>query len=352
VRLSHISSLDDRFHDFTHADDARDAVKSIIQSRSLGGVRLAAASVIVLATLAGCGGVPEAPKPVTLDGHNPRASPLRPGSAPRPAEFDARRAFGYLRSEVAIGPRPAGSAAGRRDARFIAAKLRAAGVEGVHIQQPLLNVVGRIPGDQPGTVVVGAHRDTKEIQGFVGANDGASGVALVLELARDLAPRVKGPSIEFALFDAEESPGPGNGVRAFQLHGDRGSRQYVRYAADSRGTPRIGSIRAMVLFDLVGDCDLRIPLEANSDSDLYALFAEGGGAGVSPLRGTSGGVLDDHIPFARAGIPVLDLIDFDYGPGPPPGAYFHTTRDNLAHVCASSLGKVGRAALSAVPRIR
>jgi Zn-dependent M28 family amino/carboxypeptidase len=311
-------------------------------------VRPGATAAVLLAALAGCGGVPNPPPPVTVSGHAPKPQPA-PQAEHR---FDARAAFADLRSEVAIGPRPAGSAADRRDARFIAGRLRAAGAIGVRIQRPWLNVVGRIPGTEPGTVVVGAHHDTKEIPHFLGANDGASGVAVVLGLARALAPRVDGPSIDFALFDAEESPGPGNGARAFELHGDRGSRQYVRYAKGGRqGAPKLASIDAMVLFDLVGDCDLRIPLEANSSPTLYGLFAEAASK-PTPFGGTSGGVLDDHTPFSEAGIRALDMIDFDFGPGPPPGAWFHTTKDDVAHVCVSSLGAVGSAAVTALPRIR
>ncbi len=289
-------------------------------------------SLTAAIALAGCGGVPDSP---TVPG------PVHVPSHP-PPEFHAARAFADLGDQVAIGPRPAGTPAGRREARLIARRLRAAGAQGVRIQHPYLNVVGHLPGTAPGAIVVGAHHDTKEIPGFLGANDGASGVAVALELARDLAPAWRGPRLDFAFFDAEESPGPGNGAGAFLRSGDRGSRQYVRLArTGAQGTPRLGSIHAMVLFDLVGDCDLRIPLEANSDPSLYRLFAGAGGPG-SPFRGTSGGVLDDDTPFQRQGIPAVDLIDFDFGPGPPPGAYFHTAQDNLQHVCAQSLDRCGK----------
>ena len=111
----------------------------------------------------------------------------------------------------------------------------------------------------------------------------------------------------------------------------------------------------MVLFDLVGDCDLEIPREAGSDPRLYALFADAARA-VSgtraPFEGVTGAILDDHVPFSASGIPAVDLIDLDFGPGPPPGAYFHTTEDDLDHVCASSLDAVGEAAVRAIPRIR
>ncbi len=225
----------------------------------------------------------------------------------------------------------------------------------VTIQRPYRNVVARIPGKLPGTVVVGAHYDTKDVPGFVGANDGASGVAVVLELARDLPPRLDGPSIDLALFDAEESP---RGT-SFSSGGDRGSGQFVRYArrGGAQGAPPLGQIRAMVLFDMVGDCDLHLPREANSDPGLYRLFADAATArsrsgSSDPFTGEAEGILDDHTPFLEAGVPAVDLIDFDYGPGPSPGAWWHTRRDDLAHVCARSLGEVGTPALAALPAIR
>jgi glutaminyl-peptide cyclotransferase len=267
--------------------------------------------------------------------------------------FDTQRAYRDLVAQVRFGPRPAGSPANRLQARFIAKRLRQAGVHEVRIQRPERNVVGRIPGTQPGVVVVGAHHDTKDIHGFVGANDGASGVALVLELARDLPDPLDGPSIELALFDAEEA----RGDRPFERDGDRGSTQFVRYAGTGgrQGSPRLRDIRAMVLFDMVGDCDLAVPREANSDAALYEQFARAGESedgSQNPFTGEAGPVLDDHTPFQRAGIPSVDLIDFDYGSGPTPGRWWHTRQDALRHVCARSLGVVGEAALAALPGIR
>jgi Peptidase family M28 len=300
-------------------------------------VRVAAALLIALLT-AGCG--------ANATGDHEHAG-----------RFDTARAFRDLRAQVALGPRPAGSPANRRDARLLARELRAAGVEGVRIQHPYLNVVGRLPGRLPGTVVVGAHYDTKDIRGFLGANDGASGVALLLELARDLPRPLPGPSVDFAFFDAEESRGSSSSRRAFARSGDRGSIQYVRYAGEGgrQRTPSLNQIRAMVLFDMVGDCELRIPREASSSPSLYRLFARAARAqrGSSwPFEGRTGAILDDHTPFEQASIPAVDLIDFDYGPGPSPGTFWHTRADNLQHVCARSLAAAGRPALAAIPRIR
>jgi glutaminyl-peptide cyclotransferase len=290
------------------------------------------APAAALACLAGCG-----------SGHSDGG----PGSA-----FDAQRAFRDLRAQVAIGPRPAGSPGSRREVRLIVDRLHAAGIRDVRVQHPYRNVVVRIPGAEAGTVVVGAHYDTKDIPGFVGANDGASGVAVLLELARDLPPRIDGPSIDLVFFDAEEAPRG----ESFESGGDRGSRQFVRYGLHGgrQGAPDLADVRAMVLFDMVGDCDLRIPLERNSNPDLYAAFADAANSqsgSDAPFEGEAAGILDDHTPFLQAGVQAVDLIDFDYGPGPSPGAWWHTRADDLSHVCARSLGAVGRPGLAVLPAI-
>jgi glutaminyl-peptide cyclotransferase len=283
-------------------------------------------------------------------GDGPHSGPGPPAAG----RFDAQRAFRDLRAQVRIGPRSAGSAGSRQEVRLIVRRLREAGVPKVRVQSPHRNVVGRIPGEAPGTVVVGAHHDTKDdIPGFVGANDGASGVAVLLELARGLPQRLRGPSIELVFFDAEEA----RGDTPFDLDGARGSGQFLRYARRGglQGSPALDEIRAMVLFDLVGDCNLEIPREENSDPALYRLFsdaAQEAPASPSPFVGRAAPVLDDHIPFEHAGIPAVDLIDFEYGPGPTPGAFWHTRRDNLGHVCTPSLDAVGEPALAALPRIR
>jgi glutaminyl-peptide cyclotransferase len=299
-------------------------------------MRSLATPLIAFALLAGCGGDDDEP------------------AADAGAGFDSERAFADLEAQVELGPRPSGSPANRRNAELIAGRLRDAGVDAVQIQRPWRNVVGTIPGDLAGTVVVGAHHDTKDaIPGFVGANDGASGVAVLLELARALPARLAGPSVQVVAFDAEEA----RGERAFERDGARGSRQYVEYAraGGEQGSAPLPEIRAMVLFDLVGDCDLQIPYEPNSDRGLYARFADAARelyGDPAPFEGSTFPIADDHLPFAEAGVPAVDLIDFAYGPGEPPGAYWHTPEDTLDKVCAESLERVGETALRAIPAIR
>jgi hypothetical protein len=318
-------------------------MQTVRKSRSLWVSALIAAA-LAAATM-GCGERDEPP----VGGSGDRAARAKA------ARFDAQRAFDDLAAQVRLGPRPSGSAANRRLTAMLAARLRDADVRQVRIQRPLRNVVGVIPGRERGAVVVGAHHDTKDaVPGFVGANDGASGVALVLELARALPDRLDGPSIRIALFDAEEA----RGERPFTEDGARGSAQYVRYARDGgrQGSPPVDEIRAMVLYDLVADCDLGLPLEGNSDPTLYERFRgaaleldpDGDGA---PFTGEAAAVLDDHVPFAEAGVEAVDLIDFDYGPGPSPGEWWHTPEDDLEHVCADSLAAVGRPSLLALPTI-
>ena len=260
--------------------------------------------------------------------------------------FNGARAFADLREQVELGPRPAGSAANLRSTRRLAAELRRAGVEDVRIQRPERNVVGVIPGRGSGYVLIGAHHDTKPgIPGFVGANDGASGVAIVLELARALPDPMPGPSIAIALFDGEEA----RGDRGFSADGKRGSTQYVDDArSGAQGSVPLAQIKAMILFDMVGDCDLHVPLEAASDPGIYARFAA---AAPTVFSGESSAVDDDHAPFLEGGIPAVDLIDFSYGPGDPPGEYWHTAADTLDHVCPESLDAIGGAALAVLPEI-
>ena len=283
----------------------------------------------------------------------PSADPAAAGGeAGEAVGFDPRRAFADLEAQVEIGPRPSGSPANLETAELIAGRLRQAGLKGVTIARPWRNVSATIPGSLPGVVVVGAHFDTKPGIGseFVGANDGASGVAVVLELARSLPRRLRGPAVQLVLFDAEEA----RGDRPFELDGTRGSGQYVSTAASGGGlgvAPR-DEIRAMVLFDMVGDCDLAIPREGYSDPRLYDLFAQAADelrGSPAPFEGTRAVILDDHLPFLEQGIPAVDLIDFEYGPG---NAWWHTPQDSLDKVCAESLDAVGEAALLAIPRIR
>jgi glutaminyl-peptide cyclotransferase len=248
----------------------------------------------------------------------------------RTDRFDSRRAFAELRRQVELGPRPAGSAASRR----LAARLRRALPRGRYEAVPggLRNVVGHLPGRRP-AIVVAAHYDTKRLPGFVGANDGAGGTAAVLELARALgsAPRPAGaPELRFVLFDGEEAT---NDKVDFLLSGARGSRAYARRHR--------GELLALVLLDFVADKDLRIPREGGSNLELWGRLraaARRVGTLASFPDDPVSEVIDDHTPFARAGVPAIDLIDFDF-------PCWHRPCDDMSAVSERSLDRSGETVL-------
>ena len=249
---------------------------------------------------------------------------------PKVDRFDARAAFGLVREQVALGPRPAGSQASRRLAERLRALLPGGRFEAV--PGGLRNVVGEVPGRDPRRrVVVGAHYDTKDLPGFVGANDGASGTAVAVQLARTLEPRQVGPTVVFVLFDGEESP-RGTPDLEFESKGLRGSKAIA---------PKLRDAEAMVLLDFVGDRELSLPREANSDEVLWERLraaAHRVGAGSAfPARRT-GEISDDHVPFLEANVPSIDLIDFDF-------PCFHKPCDDLSAVSEQSLDKAGEAVL-------
>jgi glutaminyl-peptide cyclotransferase len=196
----------------------------------------------------------------------------------------------------------------------------------------LQNVVGVVRGRNPRrTVVVGAHYDTKDIPGFVGANDGASGTATVVELARTIKPRQLRPTVVFILFDGEESP-KGAPDSEFERYGLRGSKVAARTYANAE---------AMILLDFVGDKTLSTPRERLSNRALWtklraAAKRTGNGRHFPPVA--TGAVLDDHVPFLRAGVPAIDLIDFDF-------PCWHLRCDDLSAVSPRSLDSTGETVL-------
>jgi glutaminyl-peptide cyclotransferase len=243
----------------------------------------------------------------------------------RQDRFDSAAAWGFLKRQVALGPRPAGS----QKSRELAEILRRSIPNGRFQAVPggLRNVVGTIPGRNPRRkVVLGAHYDTKDLAGFVGANDAASGTAVVRQLARAIKPRQLRPTLIVVFFDGEEAP---RGKDAqFERYGLRGSKVAAR---------AFRSAEAAIVLDFVGDRELAIPREQFSNRRLWGrLRVASGRTGFArhfPAR-EQGAVLDDHVPFIRAGVPAIDLIDFDFD-------CWHMRCDNLTAVSPQSLNAVG-----------
>lgn len=273
--------------------------------------------------------------------------------APRAAAFDSGRAFEHLRQQVAMGPRPAGSAALDRTRRYILDQLKASGLTGrtqAFIARTPLgemsmgNVIAAIPGRRPDRIILGSHFDTKRAEfRFVGANDSASSTAVLLELGRVLAA---GPqpelTIELLFLDGEEAVNWDWGTTG--ADNTYGSRHYVD-AARKAGT--LAGIRAFVLLDMVGDRDLVIRRDIKSTPWLtdiiWSTAARLGHGAVFSSESTE--VEDDHVSFLRAGVPAVDVIDLEYPP-------WHTAQDDLDHVSARSLQIVGDVVLTALPEIQ
>jgi glutaminyl-peptide cyclotransferase len=237
--------------------------------------------------------------------------------------FDGPAAFRLLRRQVEMGPRPAGSPESRR----LAALIKRVVPRGRYQEVPdgLRNVIGTVRGREPGYIVVGAHYDTKDIDGFVGANDGASGTAVALQLARTL--RRPKHTIHYVFLDGEETP---RGVpdSEFLRYGVRGAKV---------AAPVFRDARAMILLDFVGDKELTLRREGYSDARLWKRLRETAnrvGAGSVFPPGFQGGVLDDHIPFRRLGVRTIDLIDFDF-------PCWHRRCDNMSAVSQRSVDAVG-----------
>jgi len=239
--------------------------------------------------------------------------------------------------EVDVGPRPAGSPA----LRSLAQRLRKTLPNG-HFEQVgggLQNIVGTLPGRLP-AIVLSAHYDTKDTPaGFVGANDGAGGTALVLEAARALRrlPQRNPRQVRFVLFDGEESP---HGCSDFLTCGIRGSRAYAALHAKQ--------LKALVLADFVANRNPLLKRDLGSDPVLWdRLRAAAKRAGVGSIvsSATQGTVEDDHTPFMKAGVPAIDLIDFDF-------PQWHTLEDRPDVLSKRSLDAAGEAVVELMRELR
>jgi glutaminyl-peptide cyclotransferase len=257
--------------------------------------------------------------------------------------FDADRAWTLVRRQVAYGQRPAGSPQLRRLARRLRPLLPNGRFEPVPHERGLRNVVGTLPGRRPG-IVIGAHYDTLvKPKGFVGANNGAAGTAVVIEAARALEatrPAQGAREVRFVLFDGEEpAAGLPEDVDDFERTGLRGSRAYV---AEHRGRTE-----AMLLLDYVGNKGLRLPREYNSTISLWAkVRAAARSVGAERFFPPKDGqeIIDDHTPFLRAGVPAVDFIDWRY-----PG---HELTDRLDKLSPESLDAVGETVVEVTLRLR
>ena len=255
---------------------------------------------------------------------------------PDSVSFDSSRAYADVQTQVSFGPRIPGSQGHAQVEAWIRAELESAGWV-VEIQETermghsIHNIIAKRNNDAP-QIILGAHYDTRMIadndsdmskrsEPVPGANDGASGVAVLLELARSL-PDSTVP-VWLVFFDTEDN---GRIAGWDWILGSRAFAEEIKIAP-----------KAVVVVDMIGDADLNIYLEKNSNvairTEIWST-AEKLGYSKQFINQEKYSMEDDHTPFLEAGIPAVDIIDFDY-------PYWHTAQDTPDKVSAESLQAVG-----------
>ena len=274
-------------------------------------------------------------------------------AAQKPA-FDAGRAFEHLKNVVALGPRPANSPALQKTREYIKQQLTSVGLSPVEqafdAQTPIgpvkmVNISATIKGTGGGSgrLIIAGHYDTKLFSEFtfVGANDAGSSTAFLLEFARVLKDRQNPVTMEILFLDGEEAFGE------WETGNTWGSRYYVEQAEKSGD---LKNVKAMILVDMIGDKNLTIKRESQSTPWLTdAIWSAARQLKRAEFLPDEQTINDDHLPFLQAGVPAVDIIDFQYPD--PTHAHWHTAGDTLDKVSAQSLQVVGDVLLAALPAI-
>ncbi len=251
-------------------------------------------------------------------------------------QFDGQRAYQHVLRQCEFGPRYVGSEAGQQTAQYIAEELSRLGWTTEMQEFAYRGIVGRNVVGSKGRgplVVLGAHYDTRSVadrdpfdpsQPVLGANDAASGVAVLLELARTLDINSITAEVWLVFFDAEDQGGIGGWP--------------FSVGAAFMAEHLLKRPQAVVVVDMVGDAEQEIFFERNSDRELSsAIWAIAEQLGYQqhfvPEYGHA--IIDDHLPFIDRGIIAVDIIDIDY-------PYWHTTEDTPDKVSSESLERVGR----------
>jgi glutaminyl-peptide cyclotransferase len=273
----------------------------------------------------------------------------RTSIAPKNSPFSEQRADADLRTIVGFGPRPAGSEAIARERNYIISELTKAAfkpqLDEFDVRTPrgfrhMVNIRAIRPGSKPTTIAVTGHYDTKVFDNFsfVGADDGGSSAAWLLEFARATSGLKLENTLEFIFFDGEE---------AVVEWTDDDSVYGSRHDVDRRYRERtMNDLKALILVDMIGDKNLNIRKEAQSTAWLKTIIwntAQSMGYGKE-FPNEEIEVSDDHIPYLKAAIPALDLIDFDY-------PCWHMACDTLDKVSAHSLKIVGDVVYFSLPEI-
>jgi len=267
---------------------------------------------------------------------------------PTGGAFNGQAALESARRAVAFGPRPSGSPPHARLRRWLLDQLKPLGCR-LELDAftaatprgplPMTNIIARFPGTTSRVIVVSGHYDTYHRPGlsFVGANDGGSSTGFLLELARTLSRSRPRDSVWLVWLDGEESVVHWSG----EDH-TYGSRRLARKWKDDA---TVASLAALINVDMIGDAHLSLVYELNSTpwlrETVWSAAARLGFAAHFP-RHPAMAIEDDHLPFLQAGVPSLNLIDFDYGPD---NSWWHTAADTPDKLSARSFQVVGQVIL-------
>jgi len=284
---------------------------------------------------------------------------LAPDSGPPPA-FDGGRAMQYLKEIVKFGPRPLGGANHKKVEDYLASRLKGDPVEDDNFTAdtpegkfPVHNIIAKFPGKKDGIIVVASHYDTNyplRRTSYVGANDGGSSSALLLEIANQLRGRPRdGYSVWLVWDDAEEAMKPdGSGGLPQEMPFDDDSLYGVTHLAEKwQGDGTLKKMKAFLLADMIGDADLNIDRDLNSTPWLENVVGEAAKrlGYQSHFFGHNNQVGDDHIPFMKRGVACADLIDFTYGYN---NVFWHTPQDTVDKLSPQSLQIVGGVILETI----
>ena len=271
-----------------------------------------------------------------------------------PPSIDANRAWQYVKEVVRFGERPIGSANHRKLEAYILEHLKGDEVESdsftadtVAGKFPVRNIIAKYPGTKDGIIVIASHYETNLPllgTGFVGANDGGSTTALLLEFAHQLRGQLRegkrdGYSVWLVWTDAEEA------VRTWTDSDSLYGSKHLAARWQQDGTAQ--KIKAFLLTDMIGDASLNIDRDVNSTPWLENVVYEAATRlGYQALFfGREIGVEDDHKPFMKIGVPCADIIDLNYG---YENSYHHTPQDTIDKLSPKSLQVAGSVVLETV----
>ena len=311
----------------------------------LGSIACSKGSSSPTSETASAGAAVPAPQPAPVATTDPAPS----DSGPFP-QIDSKRTFQYIKEIVAFGTRPMGSENHKRVENYITSHLKGDQVEDdaftadtVEGKFPVRNIIAKYPGTKDGIILILGHYDTNYSLrniGFVGANDGGSSTAILLEYANYLRGKKRdGYSVWLVWTDGEEAVRQWS--EADSLYGTR----HLAEKWEKDGT--LKKIKALLVMDMIGDADLNIERETNAPSwlsDLVYQAAERGGV-QSHFYARSAAVEDDHLPFVKRGVPSIDVIDLDYGYN---NVFHHTAQDTIDKLSPRSLEIVGNTILEAI----